>query len=172
MSQLTQAPLPPTPYETLLGEMDRVLGEWRTLVAREPWMTVPATHLLDSLPEILPRIVRLARDGARALDPELSEMVARAHGWFRRQDALPLSACAEEWAHVKRACWIVLEREGIAEEERTAVLRRLDALIDDAVGYTIRGYYGPELDVLRGRGLERRGELPDRRKGNGDRREN
>jgi hypothetical protein len=49
-------------------------------------------------------------------------------------------------------------------------MERLDVLVDDAVGYTLRGYYRPELDSLRGRGLERR-ESSDRRSGSTDRRE-
>ena len=49
-------------------------------------------------------------------------------------------------------------------------MERLDILVDDAVGYTLRGYYRPELDSLRGRGLERR-EIADRRSGVPDRRE-
>jgi hypothetical protein len=49
-------------------------------------------------------------------------------------------------------------------------MRRIEVLVDDAIGYTLRGYYAQELDTLRGRGLERR-ESPqgDRRHG-GDRR--
>jgi hypothetical protein len=49
-------------------------------------------------------------------------------------------------------------------------MARLEILVDDAVGYTLRGYYAPELDSLRGRGLERR-EIPERRRGIPDRRE-
>jgi hypothetical protein len=49
-------------------------------------------------------------------------------------------------------------------------MERLDVLVDDAVGYTLRGYYRPELDSLRGRGLERR-EVSDRRRGVSDRRD-
>jgi hypothetical protein len=39
----------------------------------------------------------------------------------------------------------------------------LDLLIDDAIGFTLRGYYAEELQALRGKGLERRGEVEERR---------
>jgi hypothetical protein len=50
-------------------------------------------------------------------------------------------------------------------------MSRLEVLIDDAIGVTLRGYYAPELDALRGRGLERRASDEDRRSGETDRRE-
>jgi hypothetical protein len=49
-------------------------------------------------------------------------------------------------------------------------VERLEVLLDEAVGYSLRGYYAPELDVLRGRGLERRQPVDDRRSGGGSRR--
>jgi hypothetical protein len=51
-----------------------------------------------------------------------------------------------------------------------AALQRMDALIDDAIGFSLRGYYAPELESLRGRGLERRHPAGDRRASGGDRR--
>jgi hypothetical protein len=160
-----------TPYDTLLGAIDSVIGEWRTLVEGEPWARIPRARLVDSLPEILPRLIRLARGGTMQIDPELRETIAQAHGYFRRQDGVPLNAVAEEWSHVKRACWKVLQCHGVEPARAAAVVARLDALIDDAIGFSLRGYYGPELDSLRGRGLERRGNAPDRRSGAGDRRD-
>jgi hypothetical protein len=160
-----------TPYDTLLGAIDGVIGEWRTLVEGEPWARIPRARLVDSLPEILPKLVRLARAGSVQVDADLSETIAKAHGYFRRQDGVPLVAVAEEWSHVKRACWTVLQRHGIEQARATAAISRLDALIDDAIGFSLRGYYAPELDSLRGRGLERRGNAPERRTGTGDRRE-
>jgi hypothetical protein len=43
--------------------------------------------------------------------------------------------------------------------------------VDDAIGYTLRGYYQRELDTLRGRGLERRDSREDDRRRGGDRRD-
>jgi hypothetical protein len=63
-----------------------------------------------------------------------------------------------------------MRRSGVEETSSVAALHRLDCLIDDAIGFSLRGYYAPELDSLRGRGLERRGEPGDRRRGDGDRR--
>lgn len=160
-----------SPYEVLLGSIDEVLGEWRDLVRAEPWSAIPPSRLVNSFPEILPRILRLARAGAMHIDEELKSCITDDHGLHRRADAVPLLAVAEEWGHLKRACGIVLRRRGIDAEGVTATLHRLEALIDDAVGYTLRGYYRPELDALRGRGLERRDSgVEDRRRGGGDRR--
>jgi hypothetical protein len=51
-------------------------------------------------------------------------------------------------------------------------MQRVEVLIDDAIGYTLRGYYHEELQSLRGRGLERReNDQQDRRSGFGDRRD-
>ena len=162
---------PGGPFDILLGEVDRVLGEWRGLVADEPWNTIPPTRLIDSFPEVLPKIFRLARAGATELDVEVRELVAAAHGTPRRQDGLPLRAVADEWTHLQHACWTVLRRHGLSEEATRAALARLELLVDDAIGVTLRGYYAAELDALRGRGLERRAGGDDRRSGGGDRRE-
>jgi hypothetical protein len=157
-------------YETLLGGVDKVIGEWRALVVREPWATLPTSRLVDAFPEILPQLLRLARSGATHIDDPLREVIANAHGHFRRVDGVPLTSVTEEWAFVKRACRTVLDAHGVNHGEMERAMERLDILIDDAVGYTLRGYYRPELDSLRGRGLERR-ETPNRRRGIADRRE-
>ena len=78
---------------------------------------------------------------------------------------------ADEWTHLQRACWTVLRRHGLPEEAVRDALACLELLVDDAIGVTLRGYYAPELDALRGRGLERRSGGEDRRSGEGDRRE-
>jgi hypothetical protein len=158
-----------SPYETLLGGVDQVIGEWRTLVMREPWAKLPASRLVDSFAEILPKMLRLARSGATHIDDSLRELIADAHGHFRRIDGIPLMSVTEEWAHLKRACRRILDTHGINGDEADRAMERLDLLIDDAVGYTLRGYYRPELDSLRGRGLERR-EVANRRHGVADRR--
>lgn len=158
-----------SPYDMLLGVIDEVIGEWRTLVMKEPWSTLSAPRLVDSFPEILPKMLRLARSGATHIDDGLRELIADAHGHFRRADGVPLTSVTEEWAFLKRACRFVLEAHGIDNGEADRAMERLDILVDDAVGYTLRGYYRPELDSLRGRGLERR-EVSDRRRGSPNRR--
>lgn len=159
----------PSPYDLLLGAIDQVIAEWRSIVIAEPWAHLPASRLVDAFPEILPRLLRLARAGATHVDDPLRELIADAHGHFRRIDGVPLTAVTEEWAHLKRACRHVLDAHGVHSDEADRAMDRLDLLVDDAVGYTLRGYYRPELDSLRGRGLERR-EVPDRRGAVGDRR--
>ena len=160
----------PSPYDLLLGHIDEVIAEWRALALSEPWAAIPGDRLVDSFPEILPRLFRLARSGATQVDPPLAEHIADAHGGFRRLDAVPLAAVAEEWSLVKRSCWKVLRQRLDDDRAVSMALQRLDVLIDDAIGYTLRGYYAPELDTLRGRGLERRDRAGDRRAGGGDRR--
>ena len=157
-------------YETLLGGVDKVIGEWRALVIHEPWAQIPTSRLVDAFPEILPQLLRLARSAATHIDDPLRDVIANAHGHFRRVDGIPLTSVTEEWAFVKRACRTVLEAHGVNDGEVERAMERLDILIDDAVGYTLRGYYRPELDSLRGRGLERR-ETPNRRRGVADRRD-
>jgi hypothetical protein len=159
-----------SPYDILLARIDDVISEWRSLVHREPWARIPPARLVDSFPEILPKLFRDARDGARHVSKELSELIAEAHGSFRREDGIPLGAVAEEWIQIKHACRHVLHRHGLSEAEARLHVERMEALIDDAVGYTLRGYYAPELDSLRGRGLERRDDVGDRRTNSGDRR--
>jgi hypothetical protein len=164
-----------SPYDVLLGVIHEVIGEWRALVEKEPWAKLPASHLVNSFPDILPMLLRLARSGATHIDDGLRELIADAHGQFRRVDGVPLISVTEEWAYLKRACRCVLDAHGINNGEADRAMERLDVLVDDAVGYTLRGYYRPELDSLRGRGLERREvsdrrEVPDRRQGSSDRR--
>ena len=151
------------PYDSLLGNIDSVISEWRLLARQEPWSNIPASRLVDSLPEILPRILRLAAQGTTRIDEDLSEMIAEQHGYFRRADKLPLSAVADEWNFVKRACWKVLVRCQVDPVAASQAMHRLDILCDDAIGFSLRGYYAPELDMLRGKGLERRDGRAERR---------
>jgi hypothetical protein len=161
----------PTPYDILHGNIDQVIAEWKQLVTTEPWSGIAPARLVDALPEILPGLFRLAWEGATACSKSLSDQIATSHGYFRREDGVPLSAVAEEWGHVKRACWKVLRLHQVDDAAASAVLRRLDILIDDAIGYSLRGYYAPELNALRGRGLERRAGIRERRANQGDRRD-
>jgi hypothetical protein len=159
-----------SPYEILLGRIDEIIARWRELVGHEPWADLAPSRLVNSMPEILPKIFRGAAAGEAQVNLELSDLIARAHGLHRREDAVPLVAVAEEWSHVKQACWDVLRNHGISEDSAKLAVQRIDALVDDAVGYTLRGYYSPELDTLRGKGLERRGGREERRKNSGTRR--
>ncbi|MDQ6831348.1 MAG: hypothetical protein M3081_21005 [Gemmatimonadota bacterium] len=160
-----------SPFELLLGEIDGVIAEWRALMAPQPWALLPPSRLIDAMPEILPRLIRLANVGATFVDEELRLRIADDHGAARRTDEMPIAAVAEEWSFLKRACWTVLRRNGVVQAEAENAMRRLDLLIDDAVGYTLRGYYRTELDSLRGQGLERRDGAGNRRANDGDRRE-
>src|SRR5512147_2483153 len=62
-SELGQEPvgaeaIPQTPYEVLLGELDQLLAGWRVLVRPHTQPTLAPSRLMDSLPEILPRLIR------------------------------------------------------------------------------------------------------------------
>lgn len=158
-----------SPYEVLLGAVDEVIAAWRSLVMKEPWADLPGSRIVNSFPEILPKILRQARSGGTHIDDALRHVIADAHGHFRRVDGVPLGSVTEEWAYLKRACRRVLDAHRVDHGDAERAMERLDILVDDAVGYTLRGYYRPELDSLRGRGLERR-ESSDRRRGISDRR--
>jgi hypothetical protein len=160
-----------SPFDVLLGDIDAVIAEWRSLMAPEPWALLSPSRLIDAMPEILPPLIKLARANAIYVDEELKTRIADDHGAARRTDEMPVAAVAEEWAFLKRACWTVLRRNGVVQSEAEDTMRRLDLLIDDAIGYTLRGYYRPELDSLKGQGLERREGAHERRVNNGDRRE-
>ena len=147
---------PQATFDLLERRSDDVITEWRALLARDPWARLPADRIVDHLPQILPRLFEHAAKGAREIDMELQRLISQAHGYFRREDSIPLAAVAEEFDLLKRACWKVLTSSNLTAQEVSAALARLDLLIDDATGYTLRGYYAPELDELRGRGLERR----------------
>ncbi|MDQ6888036.1 MAG: hypothetical protein M3068_12180 [Gemmatimonadota bacterium] len=159
-----------SPFDVLVGELDQVLSEWRALMRPEPWARLPSDRLLDSIPKILPELLRLAKTGVAHVDDNLKEQIAQEHGTVRREDNVPILALAEEWNAIKRACSEVLSRQGYGEETCSGVMARLELLVDDAVGYTLRGYYRPELDLLRGRGLERRDGSSERRSSGGSRR--
>jgi len=159
------------PYDVLLAGIDSVLAEWLVIARAEPWAELPSVRLVDSLPEILSRLIRLARLGASHVDEELEERIAMDHGEPRREDGVPVAGVAEEWNALRHACWHVLMRHAVDVDAARTAMQRLDLLVDDAIGYTLRGYYREELDSLKGRGLDRRDGAADRRSGADDRRE-
>lgn len=161
----------PHPYDILLAQIDEVLAEWRTLALTQSWAIIAPPRLMDAFPEILPKLFRLAAQGNTQIDPDLSELIGEAHGFFRRGDKIPLSAVAEEWNFVKRACWKVLQRAAVDETSASSAMQRLDLLCDDAIGFSLRGFYAPELNALRGKGLERREGNDERRVNAGNRRD-
>lgn len=161
----------PQPYDILLARIDEVLAEWRTLALMQTWAGIAPSRLMDAFPEILPKMFRLAAQGDTRIDPDLSELIGEAHGFFRRSDKIPLAAVAEEWNFVKRACWKVLQRANVEEVTASTAMQRLDILCDDAIGFSLRGFYAPELNALRGKGLERREGDDERRTNISNRRE-
>lgn len=158
-------------YDILLAELDQVLAEWRSIVEPELGPRVSPARLLDSLPEILPRLLHLGRSGAREIDDRLKHRIAADHGLARREDVVPVEQLSAEWEAVKQSCQRVLARHGFVGPLAEEATHRIDALIDDAMGYTLRGYYQRELDTLRGRGLERRDLREEDRRQGGDRRD-
>ena len=158
--------VPHSAFDVLLAELDQVLMEWRSLVEPGLGARVTPVRLMDSLPEIVPRLLILARSGATEIDEELKQRISSDHGVARREDVVPVPEITEEWEALKQACVRVLARDGFVGPLADEASRRIDALIDGAIGYTLRGYYRSELDTLRGRGLERR-DAPgeDRRQG-------
>jgi hypothetical protein len=158
-------------YDILLAELDQVLAEWRSIAEPELSQRVAPARLLDSLPEILPRLFVLARSSAAEIDDDLKQRIAGDHGFARREDVVPVEQLAEEWQALKQACKRVLTRHGFVGPLAEEATQRIDLLIDDAIGYTLRGYYQRELDTLRGRGLERRDTRDDDRRQGGNRRD-
>lgn len=132
---------------------------------------ISPARLMDSLPVILPRLIALARSGAVEIDDELKQRISADHGVARREDVIPVASLADEWAALKLACVRVLTRDGFVGPLADEATQRIDVLIDDAIGYTLRGYYQQELDTLRGRGLERRDSPDEDRRQGGDRRD-
>jgi hypothetical protein len=165
------AELSDSAYDILLAELDQVLTEWRSIVEPELGSHIAPARLLDSLPEILPRLLTLARSGAVEINDALKGRIAVDHGFARREDVVPVEQLAEEWEALKQACQRVLTRHGFVGPLAEEAIQRIDVLIDDAIGYTLRGYYQRELDTLRGRGLERRDQREDDRRQRGDRRD-
>lgn len=171
LHETAMAELSDNAYDILLAELDQVLTEWRSIVEPELGGRIAPARLLDSLPEILPRLLTLARSGAAEINDELKQRIAMDHGFARREDVVPVEQLAEEWEALKQACQRVLTRNGFVGPLAEEATRRIDVLIDDAIGYTLRGYYQRELDTLRGRGLERRGQREEDRRKGGDRRD-
>jgi hypothetical protein len=165
------AAVPHSAYDVLLAEIDQVLTEWRSLVEPGLGTRVSPARLMDSLPEIIPRLVALARSGAPEIDDELKQRIAMDHGVARREDVVPVPQLTEEWEALKQSCNRVLARNGFVGPLADEASQRMEVLIDDAIGYTLRGYYQPELDSLRGRGLERRDTRAEDRRHGGDRRD-
>ena len=77
---------------------------------------------------------------------------------------------AAAWTSPAEGRWLTVENDNLQQACLDAGSAGLDQLCWQ-LAYTLRGYYRPELDVLRGRGLERRDSgLADRRRGPEDRR--
>jgi hypothetical protein len=171
LHEIAMAELSHSAYDLLLAELDQVLTEWRAIIEPELISRVAPARLLDSLPEILPRLLIRARSGAVEINDELKQRIAVDHGFARREDVVPVEQLAEEWEALKQACQRVLARHGFVGPLAEEATRRIDVLIDDAIGYTLRGYYQRELDTLRGRGLERRDQRDDDRRQGSDRRD-
>lgn len=165
------ADVPQSAYDVLLGELDQILTEWRALMEPGLGSRLTPARLMDSLPEILPGLLALARSSAVEIDDDLKQRISAGHGLTRRKDVVPVESLAGEWEALKHACVRVLTRHGFVGPLAEEASQRIDVLIDDAIGYTLRGYYQQELDTLRGRGLERRDTPTEDRRQGGDRRD-
>ena len=59
------------PYNILVSQIDGLITEWRGMLNQEPWSSIPGHRLVDALPEILPKMFRLAGTGAVRIDGNL-----------------------------------------------------------------------------------------------------
>ena len=143
--------------EHLKDRIADIMLEMTALTADEPWVSLPAEHRVDGLPNATERLFDWA-----LCDPEneshrvMALEVAAVHGRTRREQGLGDDVLLREYYLLREAIWRVVRalHGGDVTTEKVVVMGRLDRALSTSQRAALLGYYSAELTA--------RGDWPHR----------
>jgi hypothetical protein len=136
--------------DDLKARVDEILRDWERIFVEEPWMSLPATHRLDALPDV----TRAMCDAALSLDPSRTDawrqyvLAASEHGEMRRRQGFDKELLFTEHYLLRHAMsgYVLRIRPALAG----AAVLRLDAAVTIGTRASLLGFHRSEFEA-RGR---------------------
>ena len=133
----------------LKSNVSEVIAEWDRLAREEPWYSLPSEHRIDSLPEVVERLVEASLCDPHNRQAHRQQALAAArHGTDRRNQDIPDHTILTEYHLLRRALWRYITATFGSSERTTRAILRIDIGISVATNASMWGYYRPEIEAL------------------------
>lgn len=135
--------------EDLKRNAPAVIGRWEAFVREQPWYSLPATHRVDNLPQLVIGLVEASLCTPADIESHRQNVSAAVeHGEHRRSQEIPESLIFTEYHLLRQAIWYHLVEVFGASDRTAAAIMRIDAAITVATNASMWGYHRREIESL------------------------
>jgi hypothetical protein len=129
--------------------VDEVIREWERLVASQPWFSLPRTHRVDNLPDVVVGLAEASLCIPADHHAHRGQIDAAVqHGEHRREQGIPESMIFTEFHLLRQAIWNYLVGTFGASQATVAGIMRIDMAMTVVTNASMWGYHRPEIEAL------------------------
>lgn len=135
--------------EELKRSAPAVVRRWEAFVREQPWYSLPATHRVDNLPQLVVGLVEASLCTPADLESHRQKVRAAVeHGEHRRSQEIPESLIFTEYHLLRQAIWYHLVEQFGASDRTASAIMRIDTAITVATNASMWGYHRREIEAL------------------------
>lgn len=134
----------------LRGDVPDIIEEWDELARHASWLGIPREHRIDSLPDVLERLLSIIPCTLRDLEERHRAMVlvAAEHGALRREQRCSESVLSSEHALLRRIVSQRINASGGVADICLSTVLRFDITLGVATNAALLGFHRPEFSAL------------------------
>jgi hypothetical protein len=134
----------------LRAEVPAIIEDWDELARHAAWLGIPREHRIDSLPDVLDRLLCLVPCSARDLEDTHRAMVlvASEHGALRREQHCSESVLFTEHALLRQVVSRRIDGSGSVTDTCLTTVLRFDIALGVATNASLLGFHRREFSAL------------------------
>lgn len=134
----------------LRAGVPEIIEEWDQLARHAAWLGIPREHRIDSLPDVLERLLAIVPCTLDDLEARHRGMVlvASDHGMLRREQHCSESVIFTEHALLRRVVSQRIDESGSKTDTCLSTVLRFDIALGVATNAALLGYHRREFDAL------------------------
>jgi len=134
----------------LRAEVGEIVDAWDALAMHAAWLGIPREHRIDSLPDVLERLLVLVPCSVEGLEGRHRSMVlvAAEHGALRREQRCSESVIFTEHALLRRVVSQRIDASGSKTDTCLSTVLRFDIALGVATNAALLGYHRREFAAL------------------------
>lgn len=134
----------------LRADVAEIIEEWDQLAKHAAWLGIPREHRIDSLPDVLERLLAIVPCTLNDLEDRHRAMVliASEHGALRREQNCSESVIFTEHALLRRVVSQRIDDSGRKTDTCLSTVLRFDIVLGVATNAALLGYHRREFAAL------------------------
>jgi hypothetical protein len=134
----------------LRAQVPEIIEDWDQLARHAAWLGIPREHRIDSLPDVLDRLLCLVPCTANDLEGTHRAMVlvASEHGALRREQRCSESVLFTEHALLRQVVSRRIDGSGRVADTCLTTVLRFDIALGVATNASLLGFHRREFDAL------------------------